>query len=98
MEPAKSNYKYWDNYPEFYAEGHGPHSRPLGLYILAKKEYYRGTPIMSDATFDAFEIAIRNKYPDCPLLNIVGAPTAKDVDDLFDWCAKKREEERQTWT
>ena len=65
-------YKYWEEYPEFCSSTGVPHSRPMMLYLIAKKEYYAGKPIMSDQTFDNFENAIKENFPDCPALETVG--------------------------
>jgi DNA ligase (NAD+) len=44
------------------------------LYLKAKAGYYHGTPIMSDAQFDALENEIREANPDAEELKLVGAP------------------------
>ena len=45
-------------------------------YIEAKASYDQGTPIMSDADFDALETRLRARSPNSTVLNTVGAPTS----------------------
>ena len=85
-------YKYWTTYPKFFGTKGEPHSRPLLLYLLAKKQYYTGSPIMSDGTFDTFELAIKKRFHECPILTVVGEPQEKDVRNLGKWCSQKRTE------
>ena len=44
------------------------------LYRRAKNTYYKGSPFLSDAEFDAIEDTFRQRFPDSPLLQKVGAP------------------------
>lgn len=90
----KEALKFWDNYPEFYTEGHGPHSRPMMLYLIAKREYYLGRPIMTDVVFDAFEVAIRSRYPECPALLVVGVPSNEDISSVANWAYEERKREK----
>jgi DNA ligase (NAD+) len=48
------------------------------LYLEAKQAYYYGTPILSDADFDALEDSIRKENPDAAILSITGAPIPKE--------------------
>lgn len=90
---AKSKFKFalWDDFPSFHTD-RSPHSRPMYLYLHAKREYYKGDPIMSDETFDSFEADIKKIFPDCPALKVVGEPQSQDYKDLMNWCCDKREE------
>ena len=56
------------------AESIPPSAQPndVALYLKAKQAYYFGTPIMSDAQFDALEDRIRKENPDEPALQLVG--------------------------
>lgn len=42
------------------------------LILHAKREYYRGFPIMSDGEYDALEELLRHVDPDHPVLDMVG--------------------------
>lgn len=48
------------------------------LLLKAKQAYYFGTPIMSDAQYDALEDKVRVEDPANPVLALVGAPVPKD--------------------
>ena len=48
------------------------------LILKAKHAYYYGTPIMSDAEYDALEDELRLRAPNDPVLAIVGAPVPVD--------------------
>lgn len=44
----------------------------------AQAAYYNGTPILSDAAYDALEDKLRTLNPDHPFLSKIGAPAPKD--------------------
>lgn len=48
------------------------------LLLKARQAYYFGTPIMTDAQYDALEERLRAQNPDDPILKMVGAPVPKD--------------------
>lgn len=79
-----------ENIPNVADDEGKPHFRPLYLYAYAKDKYYQGKPIMSDAAFDKLESHIKQEFPDCPLLEIVGNTTNEDAENLRDWICKKR--------
>ena len=53
-------------------------NKDSALLLKAKQAYYFGTPIMSDAQYDALEDKIRAEDPANPVLALVGAPVPKD--------------------
>lgn len=52
------------------------------LYLKAKKEYYAGTPIMTDLEFDTLEDQLREKYPNWKPLIATGYKGKKEKTKL----------------
>ncbi|MEI6034391.1 MAG: hypothetical protein WCS65_08955 [Verrucomicrobiae bacterium] len=53
-------------------------NKDSALLLKAKQAYYFGTPIMSDAQYDALEDEVRASDPGSAVLALVGAPIPRD--------------------